>query len=1046
MNSATLASMRMSFCGLACLAMMTTGARAEGTAQMGPNGRITDATVLSLDIVSVQERIAWFGEGGLRVTSPLGVDLGVLGSGDTSGALTEAGTYTLVLTDTQLIADWDVSVVNQAVAGGRLHSQLWEFELRGREQPRALSNSFFALVPGGAPNTDALIEVDFEGLNGNTFQVGMNDSGVVGLNAGRSVPPDNNSFVPLYPLYLNAPSIRVGGALNPTLSNVSFSNIDNVAGPECGGIIPGVDSGDFTFTTNAAASYKLVCDLNQDGAFDISDDGDVVLAGPTVAGVNRVSWNGTDRNGAPIPAGEYACRLFVLIGELHFVGHDIETSFPGMRMYDVALNGAQAPLSMFFNDTPVQADDVPMPNGQGSRERSGANGLFSGPQSSTVVPNVTGRAWGDFSSNGKGGADQFLDTFVFSRTSNSVVLGVSAFDPIADSDGDGLSDAFETCESGTDPTDQDTDDDGVLDGAEPDLVDDTDGDGRLGGVDTDSDGDGLFDGTELGSTCSAAATHTPPCRADADPSTTTDALDTDSDDDGINDGVEDASHNGRIDGVESDPNDRCDPLLLDGCPPRDTDGDGLADDDEDQLGTDPFDADTDDDGLSDGEEPLVGEDSDGDGLINGVDPDSDDDGIFDGTEAGQNCAGTGTDVTAGVCIADADGGATTTNPIDRDTDDGGVPDGAEDDNFNGLIDDGETNPNDPADDVLGDDNDMDGLTNGQEQTIGTDPNDADSDDDGVSDGQESNVNIDSDGDDLINGLDSDSDDDGLFDGTETGRDCSGAGTDNSAAQCIADADSGATTTSPLDADSDDGSVIDGVEDSNHNGAVDVGERDPNDPADDVSGELDSDGDGLLDSVEVDIGTNPFDPDTDGDGLGDAQEVGDVSDPTDTDADGDINAVDPDDDDDGILTRDEVDDSLELGDNDVDGDGELNWLDTDADGDVIPDGEDGRDDSDDDGVPDYLDPDSSPPDRDGDGVPDADDNCPDTKNADQKDDDQDGVGNVCDLDKDGDGYADDLLIVGGGVASCGAHGVPAPVAAALALLWAVRPRRGQRRPR
>lgn len=38
------------------------------------------------------------------------------------------------------------------------------------------------------------------------------------------------------------------------------------------------------------------------------------------------------------------------------------------------------------------------------------------------------------------------------------------------------------------------------------------------------------------------------------------------------------------------------------------------------------------------------------------------------------------------------------------------------------------------------------------------------------------------------------------------------------------------------------------------------------------GEIDSDGDGLLDSQEVDIGTDPYDPDTDDDGLSDGQEV------------------------------------------------------------------------------------------------------------------------------------------------------------------------------
>ncbi|MFH0878487.1 MAG: outer membrane beta-barrel protein, partial [Lentisphaerota bacterium] len=45
------------------------------------------------------------------------------------------------------------------------------------------------------------------------------------------------------------------------------------------------------------------------------------------------------------------------------------------------------------------------------------------------------------------------------------------------------------------------------------------------------------------------------------------------------------------------------------------------------------------------------------------------------------------------------------------------------------------------------------------------------------------------------------------------------------------------------------------------------------PAFKVSGgELDSDGDGLLDKEEVQIGTDPYDPDTDKDGLSDGEEV------------------------------------------------------------------------------------------------------------------------------------------------------------------------------
>ncbi|WP_434044989.1 MULTISPECIES: DUF3344 domain-containing protein [Sorangium] len=399
--------------------------------------------------------------------------------------------------------------------------------------------------------------------------------------------------------------------------------------------------------------------------------------------------------------------------------------------------------------------------------------------------------------------------------------------PPTDTDGDGLSDDLEDL-IGTDPNDADSDDDGVIDGQEPNFSDDHDGDGLINALDPDSDGDGLFDGTELGLPCDNAATDAAAesCIADADPTTTTHPLDPDTDDGGVTDGAEDANHNGAIDEGETDPNNGDDDAVGD-----DRDGDGLPDAVEEMIGTDPDDADSDDDGVLDGHEPSPGEDTDGDGLINALDVDSDNDGLFDGTELGLPCDNEATNADAGHCRADADEGATKTNPLDADTDDGGVPDGQEDFNLDGAIGEGETDPNNGDDDVPPADTDGDGLNDDLEEHLGTDPDDADSDDDGVIDGEEPNFSDDHDDDGLINALDPDSDGDGLFDGTELGLPCDNAATDAAAETCIPDADP-TTTTNPLNPDTDNGGVSDGDEDANHNGAIDEGETDPNDPADD----------------------------------------------------------------------------------------------------------------------------------------------------------------------------------------------------------------------
>ncbi|MDD5393101.1 MAG: choice-of-anchor L domain-containing protein [Thiothrix sp.] len=169
---------------------------------------------------------------------------------------------------------------------------------------------------------------------------------------------------------------------------------------------------------------------------------------------------------------------------------------------------------------------------------------------------------------------------------------------------------------------------------------------------------------------------------------------------------------------------------------------------------------------------------------------------------------------------------------------------------------------------------------------------------------------------------------------------------------------------------------------------------------------DTDGDGLSDGDEVNkTDTDPLKADTDGDGLNDAAEVGaDLSKPRDTDGDGMIDAKDTDDDGDGLQTRNENYNGGTPLDDDTDKDGIPDYRDTDDDGDSIAtrfetpdpntDGSpaDARD-SDKDGTPDYRDTDD-----DGDGKATVDEQ-PDVNNdsnpADAVDSDDDGTPNYLD---------------------------------------------------
>ncbi len=238
--------------------------------------------------------------------------------------------------------------------------------------------------------------------------------------------------------------------------------------------------------------------------------------------------------------------------------------------------------------------------------------------------------------------------------------------PVADEDGDGISDADEGRRENRD----------------------TDGDGTPDYLDDDSDGDGIPDAVEAGDT----DPRTPP--RDSDMDGTPDFIDLDADGDGIPDRDE-IPGDVDGDGIENfadldDDNDgiRDDLELLGMDIPVDTDGDGLAD---------YQDRDSDNDTIMDGHERDA--DTDRDGTLDLRDLDSDADGIPDATEAG-----------------DAD---LETQPVDTDLD--GIPDFRDPDSDNDGLSDadevaGGSSPTNP-------DTDGDGISDLIEVGAGTNPTD-----------------------------------------------------------------------------------------------------------------------------------------------------------------------------------------------------------------------------------------------------------------------------------------------------------------------------------
>jgi MYXO-CTERM domain-containing protein len=414
---------------------------------------------------------------------------------------------------------------------------------------------------------------------------------------------------------------------------------------------------------------------------------------------------------------------------------------------------------------------------------------------------------------------------------------------------------------------------------------------------------------------------------------------------------------------------------------------------------------SDDNGGLSGLDCLAPWDRDSDGYINALDSDDDADGLSTGIDE----PGIDLDCLLGTAVPAGDG---IPDYVDRDSDNDGVPDGLVDpDPYDGvgvesfgdadgdnIFDFWDCDSSGP-----GGDSDVDGILNGDEDEFicaGREVSrpcslDPDVDNDGVIDGVEVGSNVaapkDTDNDGEPDVWDQDDDADSRTSALENGivgcgGDLEGVPVVNDATEppsflhwkfvCTdalntteslefdfggndlsdypnTDAPTGQalpltpdTTPDFLDEDDDgDGvpSIEEGMGDTDGDGvpnAVDMYDHDgPN---------ADPDGDGLLTSAEVEIGTDPYDDDSDGDGVSDTVEVGgNETAPPDSDSDGTIDALDEDDDDDGIST-------LLEGLTDPDGDGIPSYLDDDSDGDGITDASEGAEDIDCDGVPNFMD--------------------------------------------------------------------------------------------
>src|SRR5690606_32932676 len=104
---------------------------------------------------------------------------------------------------------------------------------------------------------------------------------------------------------------------------------------DCNVLIPQETTVSFTFESNVEGTYHLMCDLDENGVFDIAGGTDLIILADAVPGTNQFQWNGVDAAGQPVAPGTYDCRVDLATGEFHFVGDDIETCYEGIRIYKV---------------------------------------------------------------------------------------------------------------------------------------------------------------------------------------------------------------------------------------------------------------------------------------------------------------------------------------------------------------------------------------------------------------------------------------------------------------------------------------------------------------------------------------------------------------------------------------------------------------------------------------------------------------------------------------------------------------------------------------
>jgi len=551
----------------------------------------------------------------------------------------------------------------QAYKGGRLHSARWSFNAGAYDN--ATDADFFILVPGGRPQESYVWLLDLNGLAGYWYDISGNYTGVDSPDAdgvavaGFSVPEEGNSVTPMFEIYLAHPEEAFSPGAPPTLTGFRFRDdalVDNSISP---GNEDGIqDEGNFYFTSDVEGTYAIFIDGDDNGIFDPTMPGDILLSGRASEGLNSVYFDGRDNTGAPMNPGVHMARMSLRAGEYHFVGRDIESSLPGIRILDANDPGVIRPGTMYWNDTLLASTETFNP------VEAYPDGLSSGEYADAPAIGVNTHSWGTQDENSESN-ETYIDTYVFGAEDTGVQrvvvtsgsnANISTSTMTVTVDGGGTAGPGSTMIYTVTFINTSTIDD-ATDVTFTNLI--PDGVTLVPGSLTCTDAAAT---TAEGSTLTVEGL-TVPAGTGADAPGTVVCTYSVTVDDGTTGTISNQGSftwdggavGGLTDGDADTPELETTDITIGGSGGTDTDGDGLSDDEEELIGTDPNDPDTDGDGLTDGDETGMDGMYDEGTDTDPNDPDTDGDGLSDGDEV----------TTYG------------TDPLDPDTDGGGVSDGDE---------------------------------------------------------------------------------------------------------------------------------------------------------------------------------------------------------------------------------------------------------------------------------------------------------------------------------------------------------------------------------